>query len=107
MLAATRCLLVLVGGVTAFDVRNGVSRRHAVMGVAGTMLGIAMPPPAAQAASSPVELADVIERAKEGKLQTAKVFHRVEKDALVDASAVSCEAVDAVLSINKKAMQIE
>jgi len=109
MLSTARCLLVLVGGilgVSAFDLRSAVSRRHAVMGVAGTVLGIAMPPPA-RASGSTVELTDVIERAREGKLNTARVFKRVEKDALVDASAVSCDAVDALLVVNKKAMRIE
>jgi len=106
MLAAARCILIFAASATALDVRCVFSRRHVVLApLAAT--GALLPPLAAHANPGKAEVEGVIARAKEGKLNTARVFSRAERDALVDPSFLTCDAVPSILKVNKQALQIE
>jgi len=51
--------------------------------------------------------ADVYKRADEGTLTSARVIERAKKGQLVDGSGATCEELDKLLEVDKKAVKFE
>jgi len=84
---------------------DGLNTRRAAIASAASALSLV--PLAAFAELKQAGDAEIYERAREGKLNAARVIERTKTNDLVDGSSASCDELDKLIAVDREAIEYE